>query len=363
MSLPAPAVLALACVEAPHAARQEDAKNAALALFETAPFDLGELGAVFDRAGIARRTFAMPLAEYRNGPAAGAAQATFRRVAEDLLAQAARRVLPPAVARRVTHVVTICTTGVATPSLECAVMQTVGVDLGARRIPVFGLGCAGGVAGLQIARDLASSSPDALVLLLAVELTSLTLLRQDLSRQNFVACALFGDGAAACLVGRPRAELPGLLELGRGATRLFPRTPDLMGWEVRDDGWRVIFSPRIPAVVRAHAREIFGAVCDPARVRHFVLHPGGRKILEAYEQGLDLAPRALDHAAGVLRDHGNMSSVTVFFVLERALCDADPRAGDAAVLSAFGPGFSAEVLAATVLAGAGARAVTVGEGS
>lgn len=333
----------LATAEAPHAFSQADIRDCSLGIFQNADFDVHELAAVFTNAGVERRTLALPLDRYSRPMSPSERNRVFLDVAGRLLLGAAREALPESMRHKVTHVVTISSTGVATPSLECDVIDALGLPAGARRVPVFGLGCAGGVAGLAIARDLAESRPDALVLLLCVELTSLTFLRDDHSRRNFVAAALFGDGAAAALVGGSDFAPHGRVALGRGATRLFPETRDLMGWNVRDEGWEVVFSPRIPAVVRRHVEELVQLAHAGELPRHLILHPGGRKVLDAYREALDLAPERLEASASVLRRQGNMSSATVLFVLDDVLKDTRREPGPG-LATAFGPGFSAEVM-------------------
>lgn len=347
-------LLTLAVEEAPHAASQSDVAAAVRGRFVDggADFDVEDLASVFARAGIARRTFALPLEAYVGRPGEApylspdSRNDVFLDVAGSMLTRAAARAVPEDLRSRVTHVVTVTTSGVATPSLECGVIDALDVSRAARRVPVFGLGCAGGTSGLQVASDLARSSEDALVLVLCVELTSLTFLARDLSRRNFVACALFGDGAAAALVGSERwASATGpLATLGRCTTRMLPDSRGLMGWDVREDGWQVVFSPRIPAVVRQEARALVESVGSIPDVEHWVLHPGGRRVLEAYASSLGLDDRQLTPAATTLEQHGNMSAATVLFVLDRVLRGRDFRPGPG-IATAFGPGFSAEAIA------------------
>jgi len=347
-----PRLLSLAVAEAPHPVSQAEVAEHVGALFEGADFDVGESLAVFANAGIRRRTLALPLDAYFAGLGPELRNRHFLGVAGQMLSDAAERAVPPALRSRVTHIVTVCSSGIATPSLECGVIEDLGLAPDARRIPVFGLGCAGGVAGLAIARDLARSAPEALVLVLCVELTSLTLLTEDKSLRNFVACALFGDGAAAALVAGGDVEGRALGTLGPGRTRLFPETRALMGWDVRDRGWRVVFSPRIPGVVRRNARELVAELADGRAIRHFVLHPGGQKILDAYREALLLSEEDLAPAAMTLADYGNMSAVTVLFVLDRILRAPGFRPGPG-LLTAFGPGFTAELLRVELGRGAG----------
>ena len=338
-----PAILGLATAEGPFPATQADVRAQTLSMFEGADFDVLELSAVFDNAGIARRTFAWPLERYSERPGVAERGARFRSLAPIMLADAAGRAADPSLRRRITHVVTVCSSGIVTPTLECLIASELGIPAAARRVPVFGLGCAGGAAGLAMARDLAGSSRDACVLLLVIELTSLTLITDDASRRNFVACALFGDGAAAAVIGAPSDEHPALATIGKAVTKLIPNTLDLMGWDVEDNGWRVVFSPRIPAVVRREVDALVADAMDGEQPSHFVLHPGGAKVLDAYRQSLGLSAEDIADSTAVLGDHGNMSAATVLFVLDRIL-RREGRAAGKGIMTAFGPGFSAEAL-------------------
>ena len=336
-------LLGLATAEAPHAATQDQVRDATLGIFEGAGLDLDALSSVFDNAGVARRTFAWPVESYLEAPSVTRRAARFRELAPRLLAQASAEAAPPGLRERITHVVTVTSSGVATPGLECFMSSEFGLPSNARRMPLFGLGCAGGAAGLAIARDLANSSPDACVLLQVVELTSLTLMAKDTTPRNFVACALFGDGAAAAVVGAPTDEFPAIATLEKSVTHLMPNTLELMGWEVEEDGWKLLLSPRIPAIVKREVRGLVETTMDGKRPDHWILHPGGGKVLDAYCAGLELSPDEIADSAAVLREHGNMSASTVLFVLERLL-RRPQRATGTGILTAFGPGFSAEAL-------------------
>ncbi|MCZ6571607.1 MAG: type III polyketide synthase [Planctomycetota bacterium] len=344
-----PALLSLAVAEAPHAVGQDEIRALACRFFDNA-YDISVTGSIFESTGIKRRTFVLPLDGYSTALPFAARNRHYIESAGRMLRAAAARAVPEEARSKVTHVVLISSTGIATPSLDCNVIQALGIRADAHRVPVFGLGCAGGVSGLQIARDLARSDPNALVLVLCVELTSLTLMAGDRSLRNFVACALFGDGAAAALVGNSDNGQPPLGTLGQGLSRLFPDTEDLMGWDVREEGWRVVFSPRIPGVVRDNLQDLVADLPGSRGARHFLLHPGGRRILEAYRDALDLSEEQLEPATTVLERHGNMSAVTVFFVLDHVLRSPGFEPGPG-LMTAFGPGFSAQLLSVELQAG------------
>jgi alkylresorcinol/alkylpyrone synthase len=240
-------------------------------------------------------------------------------------------------------VVTVSTTGIATPSLDALLIERLGLRPDARRLPIFGLGCAGGVIGLARAAAQAVATPGETVLFLVVELCALSFRRDDWSKSNIVATALFGDGAAGALLSTT-GEGPAVIAAGE---HTWPGSLDIMGWDVADDGFSVVFSRDIPQLVATQLRQ----AVDQFLVRHglglddvdrFVCHPGGAKVVTALEQAFGLRYGTLAGARRVLRDYGNMSAATVMFVLEQMLGDAP--GWDLALLNALGPGFTAGFL-------------------
>jgi alkylresorcinol/alkylpyrone synthase len=212
------------------------------------------------------------------------------------------------------------------------------------RLPIFGLGCAGGVLGLARAAAMARAAPGSLVLFLVVELCGLTFRNSDVSKSNIIATALFGDGAAAALVTCERGAAGP--EIAGWGEYTWPGTLEVMGWRVEDDGFGVLFSRDIPAIVRAR----YGTAVDAFLARQgltrkdldgTLCHPGGAKVLDALEGVFGLAPGAMTHARAVLRDYGNMSGATVLFVLARGL-QGGLRGRH--LVSSLGPGFSAGFL-------------------
>ncbi|MFC6590921.1 type III polyketide synthase [Deinococcus lacus] len=301
----------------------------------------------FTNAQIDRRFLAQPLDWYLQPRSFAEKNQAFLEVGRRLTAQAAGQALEVAGVgpQEVSAVVMVNTTGISTPSLEVALMGRLGLNPHAVRAPLWGLGCAGGVAGLARAADLVRAGHRR-VLFVAAELCSLTFLGTDESSSNFVGTALFADGAAAAVLGP--GPVPGHLTLLGQQSTLFPSTEDIMGWEVLDQGLKVRFSRDIPTLVR---REMAGSTAAALAQLGWTLgdigahavHPGGAKVLNAYEEALALPPEALDISRQILREYGNMSSVTVLFVLAELL-----RRGHSGrvLMSALGPGFSAEHLLA-----------------
>lgn len=336
-----PRLAALATAVPPFVMPQQAVKREAALLFGGALGDVQRLLPLFDNAGIAQRYSAVPMAWHLVGHGFGQRNATFITAAEDLLIEAAKRALDEAglPVEAVDEIVTVCSSGIATPSLDARVAERLGFRDDVLRTPLFGLGCAGGVLGLSRAAAAARAAPGNVVLLLVVELCSLTFRLADKSKANLVASALFGDGAAAAVIG---TDLDGPA-LGASGEQRWPDTLDVMGWDVADDGLGVLFSIKVPEFARTGMRAATDRFLDRHRqtradIDRYICHPGGAKVIDGLEEALELAPGALADSRGVLRDCGNMSAATVLFVLERALAEPGWRRG---LVTALGPGFTA----------------------
>jgi alkylresorcinol/alkylpyrone synthase len=277
--------------------------------------------------------------------------ATYLEGAQALFVDAATKALSAAHlrARDVDAIVTVSSTGIATPSLEARASLRMGFRDDVQRIPVFGLGCAGGVSGLAIASRLAKAQPGAVVLLVVVELCTLAFRLDQLTKANMVATALFGDGAAACIL---RAGEGGIAEIEACGEHTWPGTLDIMGWDVDSQGFEVIFAQAIPSFAEENIQPAISGILHRAgiamnEVDRLVCHPGGMKVIVALEKAFGLAPGALDHERDILREYGNMSAATVLFVLEKAIRVGLPRRS---VLTALGPGFTASCASLTRVA-------------
>ncbi len=338
--MPAPRLLALATSVPQFRIEQNTVRNAANRLFDGESADLKRLMTIYENAGIEWRYSCMPLEWYMEPHGWVERSRLYSEHAVDLLCEAARKCLArlglhP---RDIDTVVAVSTTGVATPSLDALVMERLDLRRDTRRLPIFGLGCAGGVTGLARAIDQARVLPGSRVLYLVVELCTLTFRHGDNSKSNVVASALFGDGAAAAII-----STDGLgPAFGPAGEHTFPQSLDIMGWRVQEDGLGVLFSRDIPALVRAELRPVadaflgqHGAALED--LAGFVCHPGGAKVLDALEEVFEIPPGGMKIARDVLRDYGNMSAATVLFVLERTLAQAS---SGRFLMSALGPGFS-----------------------
>ena len=340
-----PRLLALATAVPAHVLHQDDVRERAANLFPREGERLERLLPVYANAGIDRRYSCVPFEWYLEAHGWRERSELFVEHATDLLASASLCCLERAglAVDEVDAIVAVSTSGVATPSLDALVMERLGMRRDLRRLPIFGLGCAGGVLGLARAGEMARSFPGERVLFLVAELCGITFRRNDHSKSNVIATALFGDGAAAALISC-EGEGPTLLASGEYT---WPASLDVMGWRVRDDGLGVLFSRDIPALVRSDYRAAVERFLARERlgledIGEFLCHPGGAKVLAAFEESLELPQGSLNHSREVLREYGNMSAATVLFVLERALGNGGlPRRS---LMTSLGPGFTAGFL-------------------
>ncbi len=297
---------------------------------------------MFGNTGIDRRYSCVPIEWYERLHEWPERNQVYLDSAIDLLEEATRRVLERAQRRpdEIDAVVAVSTTGIATPSLDALLMERMNLRRTVQRLPIFGLGCAGGAIGLARAAAIARSNPRALVLFLVVELCALSFRRDDFSKSNIVATALFGDGAAATLISCAGEGA----SIVAGGEYTWPDSLDVMGWEVTNEGLKAIFSRDIPELVTTKLHDVaVDFLAEHALTLRdidcFICHPGGAKVLDALEFAFELKPGALGTARDVLRDYGNMSAATVMFVLERTIGDSLPWRR--ALVSALGPGFTA----------------------
>jgi alkylresorcinol/alkylpyrone synthase len=304
------------------------------------------LASLFANTGIHHRYGVMPMEWYLERRGWPERTQAFLEGAEALFIDVARKALARAdlSAADIDTVVTVCSTGIATPTLEARVAGKLGFRPDVSRVPVFGLGCAGGVSGLSIASRLAQARPGTNVLLVALELCTLAVRHDELTKANIVAASLFGDGAAAVVL---RAGDGGATRVEAVGEKLWPNTLDIMGWRVDPEGFGVIFQRTIPDFITENmgpaVSEILSRMALSATdIDRFVCHPGGSKVIVALERALSLHQGTLDHEREIIADYGNMSAPTVLFVLERAFARGLPPRS---LLTALGPGFTASCVA------------------
>jgi alkylresorcinol/alkylpyrone synthase len=344
--MPKAALVSLATSVPPHVFMQKDVLAAAWDGFGARFPDFGRFSSIFSNTGIIKRHGVKPFDWYLEPRGWPERTAAFLEGAEALFVDVASKALANAhlTGADIDTVVTVCSTGIATPSLEARVARRMGFRSDVARVPVFGLGCAGGASGLSIASRLAQAQPGSNVLLVTIELCSLALRHDELTKANIVAVSLFGDGAAAVVL---RAGDGGAIRIENAGEHLWPDTLDIMGWSVDPVGFGVIFRRTIPEFVTANLNPAVVQILanmqmTMADIGRFVCHPGGAKVVNALESALRLDQGTLDCERQVIADYGNMSSPTVLFVLEQAIAKGLPARS---LLMALGPGFTASCVA------------------
>jgi len=339
-----------------HTISQSEIKETVKRMFGTQIPQIDRMLTIFENSGINRRHLCQPLEWYLEAHDVQEKHALFVRHATDLAERAVLDCLRQASVSPadVDHIIFVTTTGHATPSIDAHLCNRLGFRRNLKRTPIWGLGCAGGAAGLSRASEYVQAFPQHVCLLVSVELCSLTFIRGDLSKSNIVATSLFADGAAAALIaGTESADRWKQSRHPRVAatqSTIWPDSLGVMGWEVMNDGLKVIFSKHIPSIVSSSILTEVESLLESnglrlPQIRHFALHPGGMKVLRAYESALGMNVEALSPSASVLRSYGNMSSCTILFVLQEILKSSPvPPEGEYGIAGALGPGFSSELL-------------------
>jgi len=346
-------VAAVGAAFPPHYYDQEQLIAALRRAWGERHYNLERLEALHRNVLVGGRNLALPIEEYETLTTWGRANDAWIRVAEEVGGRAVLDGLERA-GLEVADVDTlffVTVTGVATPSIDARLMNRLGLPARTKRVPIFGLGCVAGAAGVARAADYVKAYPDQVAVLLSVELCSLTLQKQDLSIPNLIASGLFGDGAAAAVVvGEDRAPAkPTGPEVLATRSVFYRDSERVMGWDISERGFQIVLSADVPEVVRQHLREdvdTFLAEYKLTRrdISSWVCHPGGPKVLQAMEAALELTPEALAVTWKSLREVGNLSSTSVLLVLRDTMAGARPPAGTLGMLLALGPGFCSELV-------------------
>jgi alkylresorcinol/alkylpyrone synthase len=334
----------------PHYYDQDTLLQALEARWAGQMFNRERLSRLHKNVLVGGRHLALPLEEYGRLDTWGKANDAWIRVAQDVGAAAVSDALARAglVPADVDAMIFVTVTGVATPSIDARLINRLHLPTRMKRFPIFGLGCVAGAAGISRAADYVRAFPDQVVVLLSVELCSLTLQSEDLSIPNLIASGLFGDGAAAVVVvgeERPAAG-PRIV-----ATRsiFYPDSEHVMGWDISETGFKIVLSADVPKVVDEFLRaDVDAFLADHglarADIASWVCHPGGPKVLESMQSALELPEGALELTWRSLREVGNLSSTSVLLVLEETLENYRPAAGSWGMLLAMGPGFCSELV-------------------
>jgi alkylresorcinol/alkylpyrone synthase len=336
-------------IDLPYKTLQQDAKEQARAMFAENFPQVDRLIHAFENTEIVTRNFCEPLTYYsvpntfeeRNHEYLQMALQWSVKAIEDCITKANID------KQAITDILFVSTTGLATPSMDALIINEMRLNPHINRLPIFGLGCAGGVSAMAKANAIAKANPDAVVLLAAVELCSLTLLRNDYSKSNFIGSSLFSDGIAACIVKGDNHVDHIRIKYQAASSKLYYDSLEVMGWDFKDTGFKVLFSKDIPAFIHEHVKsdiDNFLATqgLELSDIKNFIFHPGGKKVLDAYTDALGIEGDFLQKTRSVMNNYGNMSSVTVLYVLDRFMNEGFEDGYG--LMLAMGPGFSSEMV-------------------
>jgi len=344
-----PHILSLATAVPPHRLDQATARDGMARLCRDQPH-LARLIPIFDNSGVETRYLVHPTEWYVEERTFDERNREYAARGLELIEQAVRDCLAKSSTApdEIDHLFFVTTTGLATPSLDARLAAKLGMRPNIRRSPLFGLGCAGGAGALVRACDVLRKSPDERALVVSLELCSLVFSTRARTATDLVGVALFGDGAAAALLGGDGQAANGISVVGT-ATRLFPEAQHLMGWDFTGDGMRLVLSRDIPAFVSERLSPIVrefvsGFGTSVPDIDHYMLHPGGPKVMATYCSAFGLADEAVSVARESMRRYGNLSSAAVLFMLDAVVASGKPRTGDTGLVVALGPGFACEML-------------------
>jgi alkylresorcinol/alkylpyrone synthase len=347
-----PCIVSTATAVPAHAATQDEVKARLAEVFDLPERRRDAAFELFDNAAVGRRYSVEPVAALGRARSLGEIQERYREHAIALGREVAAQAMAGAgiTSADVDLVISVSCTGIMIPSLDAYLANELGFRPDVRRLPLTELGCVGGAAALGRAHDFLVGFPDARVLVVAVELPSLSLQRADLSVGNLVSTALFGDGAAAAVLtgGRASNGHP-TVRILETISHLFPQSTGALGFDLKDDGFHSVLSKDVPYLLRTEIARLVRLLAERRGLTRddlscFVLHPGGRKILDVVEAELGLTRGDTQPSWDVLRGYGNQSSASVLFVLHEWLTKRRPAQGAHGILAAFGPGLSTEML-------------------
>ena len=348
-----PFIASVSKIDLPNKIKQSEVKDQARAMFAENFPQVDRLIHAFDNTEIVTRNLCRPMHYYgepnsfeqrNNDYISSSLEYSVQAIEECIIKAGINK-------ENITDLIFVSTTGLATPSLDALIINKLRLNPHINRMPVWGLGCAGGVSGMAKANVLAKANPGAVVLLVAVELCSLTLIKNDYSKSNFIGSSLFSDGIAACIVKGDDHGTGEEITFVAASSKLYYDSLEVMGWDFQDTGFKVLFSKDIPAFINEHIKNdivnfLAGQKLVLSDIKNFIFHPGGKKVLDAYTDALQAEGDFLKNTREVMNANGNMSSVTVLYVLEKFISEG--FADGYGLMLAMGPGFSSEMVLFTM---------------
>ena len=346
-----PSLASISKIDFPNKVDQQQVKLCAKELFITSFPQVERMMSAFDNTEILVRNLCKPLDYYTTPHSFEDQNAEYIRISLEYAIKAIEDCILSAQINKeeITDIIFISTTGLSTPSLDALIINKMRLNQNINRMAIFGLGCGGGVSGFSKASILAKANRDAVVLLVTVELCTLTFLRNDFSKSNFIGSSLFADGVAACIITGDNHvnKTANAITFVATQSKLYYDSLDVMGWEFLEKGFKVLFSSDIPTIIAKNVNHDITSFLDSQHlklsdIKNFIFHPGGKKILTAYEEALAVEGDFLKNTREVMNENGNMSSCTVLYVLERFFTQSFEKGYG--LMVSMGPGFSCEMV-------------------
>ena len=353
-----PKIASISTYNPPYSLEQSNIENLTKELFQDKIPQLNRLLKVFENGDIQTRHFCVPLEWHQSEHTFEERNNLYIELATQYSVEVIQRCLnsnefleTPLHPSEIDAIFFVSSTGISTPSIDARVMNHLPFSDRMKRIPLWGLGCAGGASGISRAFDYCKAHPTSKVLVVCIELCSLTFQPNDFSKSNLIGASLFADGAACTLVCGDEVKLTttkSVPHIIATASKWMPDSEDVMGWDIKNNGLHVVFSKSIPSIISTWLGPFIDEFLSEQHIKkeqlaNFVAHPGGKKVLQAYEETLQLTKEHTNISRDVLKKHGNMSSPTVLYVLEQFM--KKQRSNDElGLLVALGPGFCGEAI-------------------
>jgi alkylresorcinol/alkylpyrone synthase len=346
-----PILSALSTIDFPHRIAQQEVKTHARKLFEPSYPQIERLMGAFDNTEIITRNFCKPIQYYGSEHSFTEQNKDYISITVEYAIKAIEDCISKASIPKesITDIIFVSTTGLATPSIDAQIINKLRLSPNINRLPIFGLGCAGGVGAFAKANTIALANPDAIVLVVVAELCSLTFLRNDFSKSNLIGSSLFADGICASIImgDSHKANSKSDIRILGSLSKLYYDSLDVMGWDFQDNGFKVLFSKDIPTIISENIQKdietfLTAQNVELSQIKNFIFHPGGKKVLNAYAEALAVPGDFLKNTRALMNDNGNMSAPTVLYVLDRFLTGGFEDGYG--LMVAMGPGFSSEMV-------------------
>lgn len=347
-----PKLTGLQIIDFKHKAGQDELKEFARNLFGDKFKDINRLIKAFDNSLIKTRNLCVPVSYFKSDKTFKEKNDLFIKISTDILETLIKNsIRETGISKsKITDIIFVTSTGISTPTIDTYLINKLKLNKNINRYPVWGLGCAGGVSGLNKAFKIANENKNSVVLFCAVELCSLTFIRNDFSKSNLIATSLFSDGVVSCLITGDNIKLKkNKYEISylNSKSKIYYNTKDVMGWDISQEGLKVIFSKDIPSLVSKYISPDIKNFLKQNKlkqndIKNFIIHPGGIKVINAYKKSLNLKGNELNNTISIMQNYGNMSSVTAIYVLYEFLKKGFPDG--LGLMASLGPGFSLDML-------------------